>query len=480
MLLVDERERLGMGTQTHRTEVAIVGGGPVGMAMAAELALLGVDTVVIEIRTETDERPRAGTVHARSLSHLARRGYIPSRRPDEIARGEGRLVSTPFQFAAQPVLTITAPAVEPAPIAGIPQARLEAAFEHRARGLGATVLRGHTVREITDMGERFRLDLATAAPDGVEAVDARWVIGADGARSVVAEHGDFGTHTYPATMNALAGLARADHPGPPPGWNATSTGWTLHNPNPGGKARIIAMDFSGPLAVRDTPDPQEYLQRLGAVLGAPPELDEISHLTRFSDHGRHRTRMRDGRMMLIGDAAHVHYPLGGQGLNTGMQDAFTLGWRLAAVVDDTADPSVLDEWSRERVHVAEVVVANTVVQSRMMNPGSTDLRDAVVAMLSVPGLHDALADVISGQFQPGFQTDLVITADDGTVTTLAELLTRGTFVGIAPDSATPLPGAIGTAGSRHPEVTVVHGKVTPEQPWVSALIRPDGYLAATH
>ncbi|MGU3290889.1 FAD-dependent monooxygenase [Williamsia sp. M5A3_1d] len=474
-----------MGSQVHHTDVAIVGGGPVGMALAAELALHGIAVAVIEIRTETDERPRAGTVHARSLSHLARRGYIPSRRADEIIGAAGQYVSTPFQFAAQPVLSITAPAVEPAPIAGIPQARLEAAFEHRARALGAHVLRGHTVREIadrrtTDAGDRFELTVDSDTPEGFGSVWARYIVGADGARSLVAEHGDFGSHSYPATMNALAGLARADQFDPPPGWNVTSTGWTLHNPNPGGKARIIAMDFSGPLTVRDTPDPQEYLRRLGTVLGAPPALDDITHLTRFSDYGRYRTRMCDDRVMLIGDAAHVHYPLGGQGLNTGMQDAFTLGWRLASVITHGTDHSVLEEWSRERVRVAGVVVANTVLQSRMMNPHSTDLRDAVVAMLSVPGLHDALADVISGQFQTGFQTDLVITADDGTVSTLAELLTRGTHVAIAPDSETPLPGAVGADGPSRPDVTVVRGKVTPEQPWVSALIRPDGYLAAMH
>src|SRR5690606_19450335 len=166
------------------------------------------------------------------------------------------------------------------------------------------------------------------------------------------------------------------------------------------------------------------------------------------------------------------YPLGGQGLNTGMQDAFALGWRLAAVLAGRADPGVLDDYSRERVAVAAAVVGNTVLQSRMMNPRDPDLRDAVLAMLAVPAVHDAVAELISGQFQPGFQHDLVVTGPDGTVTTLAGLLRAGRFVAIRPDEHTPVPDAPADA-------LVVTGKVTPDQVWTTAVIRPDGYLAAT-
>ena len=126
----------------------------------------------------------------------------------------------------------------------------------------------------------------------------------------------------------------------------------------------------------------------------------------------------------------------------------------------------------EREATDNIVVGNTVLQSRMMNPESTDLRDAVTAMLRVPQLHDALAEVISGQFQTGFQHDLVVTGDDGDAHTLSSLLTAGKHVAIRPDGTTPLPD--------YPADTiVVTGKVAPEQDWTSALIRPDGYLAAT-
>ncbi|WP_067672441.1 FAD-dependent monooxygenase [Nocardia miyunensis] len=461
-----------MTRRERRVDVAIIGGGPVGMLLAAELALQRISVLVVETRTEPDDRPRAGTVHARSLSLLARRGFLPAARARDIVRDAGAMRRAPFQFAGMPVLSITAPAVEPAPIAGIAQARLEAAFERRARALGAEVLRGHTARAVVAEDDLVHVRVETAAGGIGEPITARYVVGADGARGLVAGCGDFPSRAVPATMNAIAGLATSLTPDIPPGWHHTPAGWTLHNPNPGGAARIIALDFSGPAATRDIPDTGEYLQRLGTVLGAPPALADISRLTRFSDYGRFRTRMRSGRLLVIGDAAHVHYPLGGQGLNTGMQDAFTLGWRLHRVLTGRSDDSLLEDWSRERVAVAEAVVANTVLQSRMMNPAMTDLRDAVVAMLGVPVVHDAVAELISGQFQAGFQHDLVVTRDDGSTRTLSELLTAGKSVAIRPDRDTPLP-------TEEPGCVVATGKVTPEQPWVSALVRPDGYLERT-
>ncbi|MEU4598934.1 FAD-dependent monooxygenase [Nocardia sp. NPDC023988] len=499
-----------MSTEPHaiETDVLVVGGGPVGMLVAAELALQQVNVVVVESRTELDLRPRAGTVHARTLSLLARRGYIPSVSPDAIARNPVGVHRSPFQFAAQPVLTLSAPSVEPAPIAGIPQARLEAAFEDRAHSLGVRILRGHSVirleigeREVTaqvdaHLGERAAVDGGHAATrdraQGGSAqttaessargdargaagprIRAKYVVGADGARSLVARTGNFPAQVYPATMNAIAGLAVSDVPGEiPPGWNPTPTGWTMHNPNPGGQARIIAMDFSGPLEHRPEPTEAEYRERLAYVLGAEPTLSRVSHLTRFSDHGRYRTSMWDGRLLLAGDAAHSHYPLGGQGLNSGMQDAFALGWRLARVLTGRAHPTILADYSRERVAHAAAIVGNTVLQSRMMNPANPQVRDAVLAMLAVPAVHDGIAELISGQFQPGFQHDLVLTENNGRVSTLAELLHAGRFVAIRPDEHTPVPDAPDDA-------LVVTGKVAPDQPWTSAVIRPDGYLAST-
>ncbi|GAA1479900.1 FAD-dependent monooxygenase [Gordonia sinesedis] len=457
-------------TAPTSVDVVVVGGGPVGMLAAAEIALGGVSVVVIESRTSVDTRPRAGTVHARSLSLLARRGYLPAVPAADLADRADAVRRAPFQFAAQPILSITAPATETAPIAGIPQASLEAAFEARARESGATVLRGHTALALEQTATEVRLRYADPAGTEHELV-AAYAVGADGARSLVAASGDFPETTYPATMHAIAALASApDANTPPPGWHQADGGWTLHNPNPGGPARIIAMDFSGPRHNREIPTEREYFDALRAVLGEAPQLREVHGLTRFSDFGRYRERLCDGRLLLAGDAAHVHYPLGGQGLNTGMQDAFALGWRLARVVTRADNPTVLEDYSRERVTVAAVVVGNTVLQSRMMAPDGTDLRDAVAAMLTVPQVHDALAEVISGQFQQRFQTDLAVHGARGTLRSLTELLAAGRHVALRPDEHTPFPPL--------PSGTVTAtGKLTPEPAWTSAVIRPDGYLA---
>ncbi|GAB2652150.1 FAD-dependent monooxygenase [Gordonia jinhuaensis] len=445
------------------------------MLLAAELAQRDVEVLLLEPRTEVDERPRAGTVHARSLSQLARRDYIPSLEPAEIERVAGQVRRAAFQFAGVSGLTLTAPAVEPGPLAGIGQATLEAAFEQRARDLGADIRRGASARMISTCAAGVRVDLSPTAGSGCEAsVEARFCVGADGGRSLVASSGDFPAVEVAATMSAISGLARSGTDGPPPGWNPTTLGWTMHNPNPTGRGRVIGMDFRGPSTQRSTPSTTEYLATMTAVLGKEPDLSSISHLTRFSDYGRYRSTMRNGRLMVIGDAAHIHYPLGGQGLNTGMQDAFTLGWRLAEVVQGKATTSTLDRWSRDRVAVAAVVVGNTVLQSRMMNPEMTDLRDAVQAMLTVPSIHDGFAEMISGQFQPGFVEDVAITDHHtATTTTLARLLHSGRSVELRTDETAPRLGL--DDGDR----ISMTGQIVPTPPWRSALIGPDGYLRAS-
>ncbi|WP_280499040.1 FAD-dependent monooxygenase [Nocardia cyriacigeorgica] len=196
------------------TDVLVVGGGPVGMLVAAELALQQIRTVVVETRIELDVRPRAGTVHARSLSLLARRGYLPGVRPEDIRRDPHGVRRTRFQFAAQPVLALSAPSVEPAPIAGIPQARLEAAFEERARELGARILRGHTVTGLTETAEAVRADVLDLAGDRTLRIRAAK---ADGAHRPPPHHPP--TRPSNSTIRTRAPPPRAPPPRPrPPGW----------------------------------------------------------------------------------------------------------------------------------------------------------------------------------------------------------------------------------------------------------------------
>ena len=193
------------------------------------------------------------------------------------------------------------------------------------------------------------------------------------------------------------------------------------NPHPHGHSRVIALDFDGPAPDhRAVPTADEHRRLVSRIAGHEVDLDRTMAVTRFSDYARTVRTMGDGPLILVGDAAHVHYPLGGQGLNTGLQDAFGLAWRLARLTspDPAHGPELLEEYSRHRVSMAQAVVANTVLQSRAMNPHH-HLGDAVEEMLRTASIHDAIADVISGEHQPGFVPDIPIrrTGESSTLST---------------------------------------------------------------
>ncbi|MFI5587361.1 FAD-dependent monooxygenase, partial [Amycolatopsis sp. NPDC051758] len=342
--------------------VIVAGGGPVGMLLATELGLHGVPTTVVEKLTETHDEPRAGTLHARTAQTLLRRGHLPASQPP---RDPHAVVEVPFHFGGRPVLTLESPALEGAPMVGRAQSDIERFFEAKARSLGVEILRGHQVTGVRDHGESV-----TVTTEHGE-LTAAYVVGCDGARSTVREAAGITGTTHPATFAGLLGLPRLGDPARVPGgWTQGPTGWTLVNVNPAGHSRILTHEFTQPLPARGTPATLDDLRGAASrILGHDVPMADPAFLGRFSDFTRLADEYRRGWLLLAGDAAHVHAPLGGQGLNLGLQDAVNLGWKLAMVVAGTAPEQLLDTYGTERRPVAEAVIENTRAQAALMRPG---------------------------------------------------------------------------------------------------------------
>ncbi|MGA5410176.1 FAD-dependent monooxygenase [Streptomyces lavendulocolor] len=463
--------------------VLVVGGGPVGMLVAAELAAYGTDVALLEHRTTTSERPKATTLHARTVQCLARRGHLP----EPFARPGGDGNTMPFHFAGMSGLTIGAPPTEPPPILKMPQAELERFFEARARDAGARVLRGHRVVGLARTSEGVRLE--AEGPGGTVVLHGRYAVGADGARSTVRRLAGIESDTWPATATALMGQVRLRDTGVlPPGWHRTPRGWLVVKDAPDGTVHLRTLDCDRPPADRQTPLTVAELSReTSRIAGRDVVMTEGRWLSRFSDFARLARTYRAGPVLLAGDAAHVHFPVGGQGLSTGLLDAVDLGWKLALVAAGDAPQALLDSYGAERRPAARRVVDNTRAQVALMRPDSA---------------LDPVRDLLAGMFAPGGDGDPfapMISAQDTVLPALTPSSWEGTFLrNVALDAADgptdvihllrgggPLLLLLGEDGERHlgaarpwqDRLRVVRCAPVPELPCAALLVRPDGYVA---
>lgn len=374
------------------TDVLVVGAGPTGLMLAAELRLGGAEVVVVDQRPGPTTESRASTLHARTMEILDSRGLLD---------GLGTPPCDPRGHFGGVPLDLTLPGPYPGQWK-VAQTRTEELLERRAADLGADLWRRHKLLSLTVR------DGADGAPEGVEAetigpygpvrVRARHLVGCDGEDSTVRR---LVRAPFPG-QDARRELLRADVSGVSVAdrrFQRLRHGLAIAATRDG-VTRVMVHEFGRPVTERGggEPDFAEVTDVWKRVTG-----EDISHGTplwvnAFGDANRQLARYRHGRVLFAGDAAHRQMPSGGQALNLGLQDAFNLGWKLAAVVRGSAPEDLLDTYDTERHTVGRQVLANIRAQVELLlgGPEVEPARALLTELLAVDGVRRHLAGMISG------------------------------------------------------------------------------------
>jgi 2-polyprenyl-6-methoxyphenol hydroxylase-like FAD-dependent oxidoreductase len=383
-------------------DVLIAGGGPVGLFLAGELALSGCSVVVLERYREPGSPFTALPLGMRGLNAgsaeaFHRRGLLEAMvkasgadehevgaDPEAVEAPAPRAVSH-FAGMGLDAADIDASALSfrlPSPAAEGFMTSLEAVkavLTQQAATLGVEIVRGAPVTAVTQDDE---VVVATA---GGQEYRARWLVGCDGGRSAVRRLVGFDFDgTEPLFTGYVARVTFGDGPQLPLGFNLTPNGMYLRTPFEG---HLGMMDFDGGTFDRSKPLTREHLQAvLRRITGTDVTLTEVHLAAGFTDRAMQATTYRKGRVLLAGDAAHIHSPLGGQGLNLGIGDAVNLGWKLGATVQGHAPDGLLDTYTSERHPVGAAVLDWSRAQVATMKPGpnAPALRQLVHDLMGTP------------------------------------------------------------------------------------------------
>jgi 2-polyprenyl-6-methoxyphenol hydroxylase-like FAD-dependent oxidoreductase len=369
--------------------VLVVGGGPTGLMLAGELALAGVDVAIVERRVSRELiGSRAGGLHSRTIEVLDQRGIAD-------------------RFLAEG---------EVAQVAGFSQIRLDISDfptrhpyglalwqNHIERLLAGWVLDELAVpvyrgREVTNVSQDH--SGVAAELSGGRLLRAEYLVGCDGGRSPVRKSAGIAFPGWdPTTSYLLAEVEIDTAAGEEPEWGIRHDAIGIHSmarPGDGGPVRVMVTERQ--LGHGGEPGLRELSAALTAVYGKDYGIHSPRWISRFSDMARQAAAYRTGRILLAGDAAHVHHPVGGQGLNTGVQDAVNLGWKLAQVVGGTSPESLLDTYHAERHPVAARVLRNALAQMALLRPDdrSKALHGTVAELLGMDEPRRRFAAMMSG------------------------------------------------------------------------------------
>jgi 2-polyprenyl-6-methoxyphenol hydroxylase-like FAD-dependent oxidoreductase len=488
-------------------DVAVVGGGPVGMWLAAELRRAGVRPVVLERRAERPPHSKALTIYPRTVEQFAMRG-IADRWLDEgrpVPSSHFALLKNRLDFAF-----LGAGTRYPYTLF-LPQRRTEELLEEHLAELGVPYLRQHAVTGQRQTSDAVELDVRT--PDGPAVIRAAYAVGCDGAKSAVRDAAGIDFEGTPDTWQTVLGDIELTDPPEAPALTLDQPGGALYMVAlGGGRHRVAVIDHATLFDPADQPVTFEELRAstrrvAGTDFGMRPTPD--AWLSRVGNATRQAARYRAGRVLLAGDAAHIHYPAGGQGLNLGLQDATNLAWKLAAEIRGWAPPGLLDSYHDERYPVGLDVIDDSLAQCGLIaNPSREGiaLRDRfnrilgaqpavcqdLALRLSGLAIRYPAAGPLAGQRVAGLRIpDLELR--DAPAATVFGLLHPARFVllRLAPpadalaDASTDPPAGYprpldGPAGYQDRLDVVTARLAAPDPDWgdVGAmLIRPDGYLA---
>lgn len=367
---------------TTKHSVVIAGGGPTGLMLAAELALARVDVAVVE-RRETQELAdsRAGGLHARTIEVFDQRGIA------ERFLSQGKVMQV-AGFSFIPLDISDFPIRHNYGLA-LFQKHIERILGEWVSELPVTFYRGREVTGFSQDATGVDVELSAG-----QSLRADYLVGCDGGRSLIRKKAGIDFPGWDASTSYLIAEAEMDEPAL--GLRRGEKGVNAIGKLDDGRARLVLVEPQ--VGKGEAPTLQDLRDSLIAVYGTDFGVRNPTWLSRFSDMARQAASYRDRRVLLAGDAAHVHAPAGGQGLNIGVQDAVNLGWKLAQVVKSTSPESLLDTYHAERHPIAARVLRHTMAATALgRGDNNTEaLRETVTELLKMEEPRKRYAAMMSG------------------------------------------------------------------------------------